>query len=145
MITHKWINTQELTKGITVYYDLLRMYCKFMAIEILRNEFDANSGLYLVCPRDHINDVTRVITQTITIIEKKTELKKFKKGKEHVSEQRSKYKGKLIKRIIKASEEGAPEWTTQDLQDIAENKKLQREYIQEIPALKILKPFRAKS
>ena len=146
MITHHWVNTTQLTPGIEKYYPVFRAFTQFMPIQILRNKFDSNSGLYLVGDEKFLETVKKGIMEIITKVEKKGDNKKFKTGLMHVTSQRAKFKSQLALEAAQLFETGMKKerlnLSKNDLWEEKKQRELCNEYIKQISSLRILKPFK---
>jgi len=145
-ISHKWINTSKLTPGIGVYYELFRTYSQYSPITILRNPFDVNSGIYIVGDTELLESVEESILELIPLIEGKVNRKKFRDKSIHISKQRSDYKSLLVRVactvFTKDLGEIESRLTSIQIWQKTQDKALRKEYIEETPSLRTLKPFK---
>lgn len=96
-MTHKWINTLEHTVINRPYYNLYRTIVSKFPVDILRNQFDTDSGIYIVGREPHISMVEQLICTSIDKIEAKVKRKKFLSN---VGMQKEKYRLEWIDKII---------------------------------------------
>lgn len=146
MVTHHWLDTQPLTKGITKYYPILRIFSITLSVIILRNPFDATLGLYIVGEDEMVEVARRQIITIIKKVEDRNNLKKIKKSvKEHGSTQKDKYRRQFLNYTLKLLEKGFRQLREEVGEEfdkfVMEKENLNKEYINNC-FLKSLKPLK---
>lgn len=148
MITHTWINTALQTKGLRKYYNYYRFIAGSFPIMILRNQFDAAAGIWIVGEKELIEELSRQIKTVIKTVEDKGNRKKFKELQEtHGHKIKADYKEMVLSVLIQGLKEiMQKEFKGLPIEEIlGVGKELRIEYIEQSSSLKNLKPFRAKS
>lgn len=148
MITHTWINTALQTKGLRKYYNYYRFIVGSFPIMILRNQFDAAAGIWIVGEKELIEELSRQIKTVIKTVEDKGNRKKFKELQEtHRHKIKADYKEMVLSVLIQGLKEiMQKEFKGLPIEEIlGVGKELRNEYIEQSSSLKNLKSFRAKS
>lgn len=138
MITHKWLNTLEHTVVGTPYYILYSRVIDVIPVDILRNQFDSTSGIYIVGRPHHVIEAECLIMFEIDKIEAKVKRKKFLTN---VGVKKAKYRSEWIAKIITENIlSRKPIQFGSDISNQSE-KFLRKEYIDN-SNLKSFKPFK---
>ena len=143
MICHIWINTQDLTNNITPYYPIFQEVVKDIPLMILRNQYDANAGIYLVGIEEGIKKLSKTLTEIIATIEYGINTMEYSDQEGRIY-QRVKLRSKLINRVLLELRTTAKSrgLTKEDWLAIQSQLILCRTYISETNSLKILKAFK---
>ncbi len=136
MITHTWVNISDQTNStsISVYSDICRLVTEMYTVEIFRNPFDINAGIYVVGDTE-LDASVNWLLGTIRNIEGQVAKKKYYNPLTHKSRAKSLYKSKLINKVIS-------KYKSQPLKpkDYLEERKID-EYIKQTPLFNNLKRF----
>lgn len=153
MITHQWLNIAQLCPngGLRKYYNLYRILVKVLPISILRNQFNAQDGIWIVAKKEDIQEIVNNITNVIKEIEDKSAAKEFKKElKRHGHEIKANYKLTILDSICEGF---VKEWNKAKKNNLRKLNKIWKEsnlrelfktYIKETPSLNGKKPFHGK-
>lgn len=148
MTTHKWLNLAQYGKGLIRYYDFYRMLVNYVPIDILRDPFNSQKGIWIVGDKVSVDESAKTIGRLVKVIQNQSKTKMLKEVIEkHGHSIRADYKKQILEIATQKLLEDVSkiEVTPEDLYMLSALKRIRAEYIKQTPSLKILKPFKCRT